>query len=790
MSVSRLIPPRLRSLINSVECRRWCSSVNNKGEISPLLKKSEVPEIFEKKHMTENERVFPREAHVQKEVGPWNNLVAILQITKKKIFGNLMEQNSSSTHELTSTSDLKGSDNVVSADSHGSGSMSNLKITIHSEKTSVANTDESKAFEVVNMNKTSNSAGPEELLNVSSKECEGSSDNSNGISSGVSSICGKASSNDGVQLINGFHRSELVEKEREQLLVEEVSSSVQISSGEDILSKFDSSCDSERVSSLVDVSQEKRNNEPELEAKNDKMQKKEVISDIISIFEKNGTSNLKQVTHFNSFLPSEATNKWRDVLVKKSVLSANEHHPAEDTSIPISLSKSEMDEIASVSNNSCHVEADHRATDQIVDPKSEKSVPREFEPLNGISHNIFGKSGDIKSLIDCIRELPPQKPSVVRPEEMDVDRDRERSANSSIQAQTDKQTLDRKKRKTSSEDVIGKKDNSNQEIACLMEKGELNKGESASLSEKLSDENKMTIKFVNVTAKESDVSKVFKGCGAVTKVVFPSVKSTNFKVAHVYFESEEGRQKALKKTDMMIKNMVALEATSPQKGRERMCIPNLIGCPEVPASLVKHPSRTVMIKKLNNNVSFHDIKEALSFCKSNITGIFFGSSSSVAYVEFETVEGKEIAIEKHSLIVLGERLSILRIDPPRTTIVRISNVDSLAMGKVTSVCKKLGKTRQFFPRTNDILDVHFKLAEWPRMLEILNRLNGVEVDGQQLVAKPAPVYPPDVLNVLWSQPEGRKHLKTAFNSMLLKLGEDNTSLAILVDNFYADVQER
>ncbi|MCD7468226.1 hypothetical protein HAX54_006213 [Datura stramonium] len=745
--------------------------------------------------------------------------------------------------------------------------------------------DKSKGFEVVNMKNTSNSVGPEELLHISSKECEGSADfGVNDMSSGASSICRKANSNDSVQLINGFHHSELVEKEREQLLAEEASSSVQVSSGGEILSKSeeacilehqmqveiprtsdrvsanksgstapenqpedimelckflpnlelgrsdtsDSSCVSKRIARLVDVSQEKRNNEPELEAKNDQMQKKEVTSDIISIFAKNGKSNLKQVAHSNSFLLSERTDKWQDVLAKKSVFSANEHHPAKDISIPISLSNSKMDEISSVSNNSSHMEADHRVIDQIVDPKSGNIVPREFEHLNGTSQNTFGERGNIKSLIECIRELPPQEPSVVRSKEIvvggGVDRYTKRSASNSIQTQTDKQPFDRKKRKTSSQGAIGKKENSGlsnkvfedlnpgdertdigntarhgfcesietKEIASLREKDNLNKSEDASLSEKLSDENKMTVKFVPVKATESDVSSAFKACGAITKVVFSSVKLTNFKVAHIYFESEEGRQEALKRSDVNIRNAVVLEATSPPKGRERMCIPDLIGYPKVPTSLVKHPSRTV-IKKLKHNVSFHDIEEALAFCRSKITGIFFDLSRSVAYVEFETVEGKEIAIEKSSVIVLGERLSILRIDAPRTTVVRISNIHSPAMGKVISFCKELGKTAQFFMRTSGIMDVHFEFAEWPRMLEILNRLNGIEVDGQQLVAKPAPVYPPNVLNVLWNQPEGRKHLKTTFNSMLLKVGGDGAGtvgLTELVDRFYADVQER
>ncbi|XP_004247930.1 probable GPI-anchored adhesin-like protein PGA55 isoform X1 [Solanum lycopersicum] len=850
MSLSRLLSIKLRPLINTVECRRWCSSVNGKGEISQPLKKSEVMvqlkdrdvEIAEKKHMTENEEVFPRETRVQKEVDSWNSLVATFQITKKKIFRNILEQKSSSTHSLTSTSDLKDSDNVVSAHSHDSGSMNNLKSTIRSEKTSITNMEENVdsktslssfiAVEIVNMKNTSNTVETEESRNISSKECEGSTDYGvNDMSSGASSICRKADSNDGVQLINDFHHSEFVKKEREQLLAEEASSSLQISSGEEILSK----------------------------------------SEDARIVEHRMQIEIPRTSHRISANKSGSTaSESQEDIMKKFKFSSN----------------------------------------QIVAPKSEKSVPREFEHLHETSQNTFGKSGDIKGLIECIRVLPPQNHSVVRPEEIVVDRsvdrysgrkasnstqaqtneqstdrkkrktssqgvigkkvgissevaedlnpgddrseirntaprdffksieteeltslreivadrnvDRysERKTSNITQAQTNKQSTDRKKRKTSSQGVIGKKggissevlDDLNpgderteirstaprdffksietEEITSLRENGNLNKDEDASLSEKLSDENKLTIKFVNVKATEDDVRDCFKSCGAITKVVFPSVKSTNYKVAHIYFESKKGRQKALEWSDVVIKNIVVVEATFPPKGRERMCIPDLIGYPEVPTSLVKHPSRTVMIKELKHNVSFHDIEEALAFCRSNITGIYFGSSSSVAYVEFETVEGKEIAIAKHSLTMLGETLSILRIDAPRTTIVRISNIAIPSRAKVISFCKNLGQTRHFFKKALGIMDVHFKLAEWPRMLEIINRLNGTEVDGQQLVAKPAPIYPPDVLKVLWSQPEGRKHLKTTFNSMLLKVGGGSTvGLTELVDKFYADVQE-
>jgi hypothetical protein len=49
---------------------------------------------------------------------------------------------------------------------------------------------------------------------------------------------------------------------------------------------------------------------------------------------------------------------------------------------------------------------------------------------------------------------------------------------------------------------------------------------------------------------------------------------------------------------------------------------------------VKHPTRTVKIKQLTDDISSHQLKEALSFCRSGIN-VFVGASSSNAYVEFE-----------------------------------------------------------------------------------------------------------------------------------------------------------
>ena len=96
-------------------------------------------------------------------------------------------------------------------------------------------------------------------------------------------------------------------------------------------------------------------------------------------------------------------------------------------------------------------------------------------------------------------------------------------------------------------------------------------------------------------------------------------------------------EKALKKTDLMVKGAdVTVQAASfVENEPSRIFIPELIGDPDVPAAQVKNPTRTVKIKQLTDDISSHQLKEALAFCGSGISNFYLGSSSCVAYVEFE-----------------------------------------------------------------------------------------------------------------------------------------------------------
>lgn len=86
---------------------------------------------------------------------------------------------------------------------------------------------------------------------------------------------------------------------------------------------------------------------------------------------------------------------------------------------------------------------------------------------------------------------------------------------------------------------------------------------------------------------------------------------------------------------------------------------------------------------------------------------------------YQTEDAKERALAQQSVIVSGKELLILRIDAPRTTVVRISNINPTS--KVLTICNSYGQVKYLAQRGVGVVDVHFKLAEWPNMLNIVNK---------------------------------------------------------------------
>ncbi|GFY81705.1 hypothetical protein Acr_01g0015130 [Actinidia rufa] len=431
-----------------------------------------------------------------------------------------------------------------------------------------------------------------------------------------------------------------------------------------------------------------------------------------------------------------------------------------------------------------------RASGDMTSEKNDSMIPNCPEVSNETAGRGVVQSYGIKGLIDCINELPRDQ-SIISSHDTTVSNKTDKTSNvgaiRGTQSEANTPRSDIKRTNSSLKDSNNFKVREHDPVAgagALFKifgtnsKTEDHKGSSAHAAAfdcikskprlgvphptskqglEGSDKNKVLIRFLPRFSMWSDIEPIFKDCGCITKIEFHA-KGSCFKTACIYFKTKEGMQKALTKTGVMMKHqcLVLEAACSTDNNPSKTVIPDLIGFPDVPASLVKNPIRTVMIKELTPNISSSDIEKALAFCGSNVSGFFFGSSSSVAYVEFEREGGKQRALERHSVNVSGKQLRIFRIDVPRTTAVRISNLNvEEVKGKLKTICDTYGEVMRIVVRSKDIVDVHFKLAEWPNMLKILNGLNGLKVDDSQWIAQPAPVFPAEVLHVLWSHPNER-----------------------------------
>ncbi|CAN7077270.1 unnamed protein product [Brassica oleracea var. botrytis] len=293
--------------------------------------------------------------------------------------------------------------------------------------------------------------------------------------------------------------------------------------------------------------------------------------------------------------------------------------------------------------------------------------------------------------------------------------------------------------------------------------------------------NRVVLRFLHEGFQKTDIVKSFSEFGAVLDVQeVPSFEGCIYKDALLTFETKSAVKKALKKGVVMLKHCSAIvEAVSQEDMVERIRIPDLIGDPDVPVSLVKEPTRTVKIHPLDQRIGSNQIREALRFCKRDISKIIFGSSTTAAFVEFETEEGKERAVAAHSVDVLNKKLFISRIDIPRTTVARISNLSGLMTGDLRKLCVPYGQIKQMFHRGKGVADVHFDISEWPNMLTILNSMNGKERNGKKWVVRPATtVIPNEILKVLWEDPQGMRYVKGLIKDMVREIEQPLDSAAL------------
>ncbi|KAK4388132.1 hypothetical protein Sango_2419800 [Sesamum angolense] len=504
---------------------------------------------------------------------------------------------------------------------------------------------------------------------------------------------------------------------------------------------------------LTDLFMEHKNNQRAKNAENDSRKFEEAISDVL-FFRKHRNTEFEHLSHSRGVSTSGPATAALDDQVKETPASDCNCNLPEHENIRYEDREKMSTPPNSIQNaldlKDCSVESAYdQATEEIVKPSSVTFITQPSENLNESHKEDAEKLSDIKGLIDYIRQQE-DVPSNIPNRRSETSLLQDNSLNAKWQRS------DNNGKSTLPSFPTGNSGTENEETSI----SECKSTDSTEL--------KASVK-VSVPTSNKDQEQP---CGEILKVELPHAEGPLLKTACIYFKTSGGLSNALKKSGGSVRRgVITVESAAfVEKRTLTVPIPSLIGDPNVPAALVKNPTRTIKIVQLTSEISSHHIQEALAFCESNVSGYFLGYNPSVAYVEFETENGKERALAKQSINVLGRHLVVLRIDSPRTTVVRISNTESLNISNIISACKSMGKTISVQIRTPDILDVHFGLAEWSNMLEILNRLNGIEVEGRRLRAEPAPVFPPDILLALWDQPEERKRLKDTLQDLLHKVG--------------------
>ncbi|XVF62834.1 hypothetical protein PTKIN_Ptkin09bG0040400 [Pterospermum kingtungense] len=287
------------------------------------------------------------------------------------------------------------------------------------------------------------------------------------------------------------------------------------------------------------------------------------------------------------------------------------------------------------------------------------------------------KNVEMQDLIQRIKGLPPGEQSTIKARERTFSNETDQHSNGgflkNFQSQANLQDSDVKRRHTllqqhrmssGNKMSFGKKDESSIPTESISDKEEdsslnladsdhvksgnswvplpisrekLNSSSRPCFSEEVSKENKVLVRFFTKNVQKHNILAAFSDCGPIVNVEeVSSTKGSFFKDFLVHFETRTAGLNALKKNDLMVINSEAIvEATSSEDMDNAISIPDLIGDPDAPVTLVKNPTKTVKVEHLSEDISSQQLKEAFAFCHSGISSIFLGSTSSVRYVEFE-----------------------------------------------------------------------------------------------------------------------------------------------------------
>ncbi|KAK2973878.1 hypothetical protein RJ640_013932 [Escallonia rubra] len=712
-----------------IEMLREREDARKKSEMESSL----AIDIFSPGFMEMHPGVFPKAKHVQNEVGgSWYTLKAILQKLKERMSEDPSVQNSGETSKSTvSAADFV---DITSQSNHPDISeLGEVKGTMKNALSDKSDTSPSKENYA--------SHAPSDITG------EGSSVKIfNSTTLGVNRSCDSLHFTEYPEaacvvtvsepVADSHHNKERVPTGNDEGL-KVTTSSQNLNLGSEMGEGSPSSNGAEKARAFADRFMKKMNGGLAVKHENEHERLADAIPGILLNVNRGQKLKSEQLSSLKNLIPSEATRTLQDSK-NQLTLSMSSSVVSEAVEMPASYANARND-MGSVGTSTRRMR--DREVGKMTETNCDIHAPNIFsECSNETTGDVAAKRCDIQGLIDCIKELPGEKwrdgaHKIILERIYTEGKKGDKEPGPKAPFQVSKSNAWTKEGGDLSFAALR---NSfcrlTSRVPPETSRKPLNETRDTFSTDEVSGHNKLVMRFLHKSAKESDIHSALKDCGVVEKIELSNISRRSHKTAYVYFKTREGLRKALEMTDLLVQGViVSMEAVSSLDSiSKRIPIPNLIDDPNVPAALVKNPTRTVILKQLTDDISSHDIEKALAFCGSNI---------------------------------------------------------SAAAKELQTICESLGKVRLLVHRSRKAIDVHFSFNEWPNMGNILNRLNGVVVDGNQLLAQPAPVFPPDVLQVLWNQTHGRMHVKAKVQSLLQQLEENavqKAGLTELVAEFYGD----
>jgi hypothetical protein len=157
-----------------------------------------------------------------------------------------------------------------------------------------------------------------------------------------------------------------------------------------------------------------------------------------------------------------------------------------------------------------------------------------------------------------------------------------------------------------------------------------------------------------------------------------------------------------------------------------------------------------------------------------------------ANLEFEDIEARDKALAAKSVQLDGSHYSIFRVNPLKTSVVKLSNIGRQAsVDQVGSTCELFGRVNDLVARCDGSIDVYFQSSEVDNMPKILARLNQVMMDGRRWQARPSSCLDSGSYESLLQTRGGQEWLQLESERMLTKVESALKKLVVDVE----DLQE-